>query len=127
MKKNRIILIVCVATFLANIIVGYGQNKPKQNITIITATNASVQIKFSIGKLTKALLTNGYKVVLINENQTHFNSTIIFIGDVKEAFIVKQIPAFNSQISINSKKESFAINTNINGDILVGAADGSLT
>ncbi|MBC7722494.1 MAG: hypothetical protein H7068_10760, partial [Pedobacter sp.] len=125
MEKIKTILTVCVAAFLVSIVVSYGQNKLKQNVTIIIASNASVRIRFGADKLTKALLVNGYNVVTTYENLTQCNSKIIFIGNVNEPLIVKQITVFNSKLSANAKKESFAINTNINGDILVAGSDAS--
>src|SRR5687768_5223014 len=87
LMKGFLVLVVSVLTLNTS----WASDKPvEKNVTIVTANNSS-RIKYGAEKLSNALRTAGYKVVVSAELKPTAAGTTIVAGNYSDALVKKAV------------------------------------
>src|SRR5688500_5737390 len=117
-------LVLVLSVFTLNI--SWASDKPAdKSVTIITANNSS-RIKYGTEKLTDALRTAGYKVVVLAELKPAATGITIVAGNYGDALVKKAVASYRLQPDTTGK-EGFSIKGNAKAVIIAGTdASGTL-
>ncbi|HUP10796.1 MAG TPA: glycoside hydrolase family 20 zincin-like fold domain-containing protein, partial [Niastella sp.] len=120
--KGFLVLVVSVLTLNTS----WASDKPvEKDVTIVTANN-SPRIKYGAEKLSNALRTAGYKVVVSAELKLTATGTTIVAGNYSDALVKKAVASLRLTPDTTGK-EGFSIKGNAKAIIIAGTdASGTL-
>jgi hypothetical protein len=122
LMKGFLVLVVSVLTLNTS----WASDKPvEKNVTIVTANN-SPRIKYGAEKLSNALRTAGYKVVVSADLKPSATGATIVAGNYSDALVKKAVAGFRLTPDTTGK-EGFSIKGNAKAIIIAGTdASGTL-
>lgn len=122
LMKGFLVLVVSVLTLNTS----WASDKPvEKDVTIVTANN-SPRIKYGAEKLTNALRTAGYKVVVSADLKPSATGTTIVAGNYNDALVKKAVASLRLTPDTTGK-EGFSIKGNAKAVIIAGTdASGTL-